>query len=109
MDVPQEFTAYLPALLTIAVLMLGIASYNKRIDHLNARISDLKESVIVEIRAEGARLELALGGRLDRIADQACSIPASDFRLPTSDFPLTYFNNPANTGSGTALSSSALA
>jgi hypothetical protein len=67
MDVAQQLTAYLPALLTIAAIMLGIAYNNKRIDHLDTRIGDLKELFKAEIRAEGARLELALGGRLDRI------------------------------------------
>ena len=63
----QELAAFLPALLTIAAIVLGVARNNKRIDHLDTRIGDLKELVKAEIRAEGARLELALGGRLDRI------------------------------------------
>lgn len=67
MDVAQQLTAYLPALLTIAALILGIAYNNKRIDHLDTRMSDLKELLKAEIRAEGARLELALGARFDRI------------------------------------------
>src|SRR5947199_3363277 len=78
MEMAQQLAAYLPALLTIAAIMLGIAYNNKRIDHLDTRIGDLKdlmraeiraerELMRAEIRAEGARLEAALSGRFDRL------------------------------------------
>jgi hypothetical protein len=65
-DLNQQLIPYLPAILTIVAIVLGSVFNNRRIDHLDTRIGDLKEL----FKAEIGRLEGTMNARFDRIEDR---------------------------------------
>ncbi len=73
MDLNQQLIPYLPAILMIVAIVLGSVFNNRRIDHLDKRIGDLKELFKAEIgglRSEIGRLEGVINARFDRIEDR---------------------------------------